>query len=253
MSRTTSEAARPCAIVTGGARGIGYAIAQRLIRDGYYVALWDRDADAVMAATAELGPHCEGSCVDVTDGAEINSTLVDLSLRAMSIMALVNNAGILGPVKKLIDLDDADYQTVMDVNLRSQYLVCKAVIPLMMTQNGPVRGRVVNISSVQGKEGMALSGAYGISKAAVLALTKILGKEHAADGILVNCVTPTAVETAMATLLTPERRHDILSRIPMGRFVQVDEVAALISFLCSDQCTFSTGAAFDLSGGRLTW
>ena len=121
----------------------------------------------------------------------------------------------------------------------------------MLEQEGPVRGRIVNMSSVQGKEGMALSGAYGISKAGILALTKILGKEHAADGILINCITPTAVETDMATLLAPERRQDILSRIPMGRFIEVDEVAALVSFLCSDDCTFSTGAAFDLSGGRL--
>jgi NAD(P)-dependent dehydrogenase (short-subunit alcohol dehydrogenase family) len=251
MSRHEPATARPAAIVTGGARGIGFAIAQRLIRDGYYVALWDVDRDGVMAAARDLGDHCAASPVDVTQSEHIKSALKTLTESGRPIRALVNNAGILGPVKKLIDLDEADYHIVMDVNLRSQFLVCKAVIPVMLAQTGPVRGRIVNMSSVQGKEGMSLSGAYGISKAGVLALTKILGKEHASDGILVNSITPTAVETAMATLLTPERRQDIVSRIPMGRFIEADEVAALVSFLCSDQCTFSTGAAFDLSGGRL--
>ena len=244
-------AGQACAIVTGGARGIGYAIAARLVQDGYHVALWDIDAAETKKAAASLGPSCEGMIVDVTDANQITTALTALSRNGRALHAVINNAGILGPVAKIIDLDEADYQKVMDVNLRSQYLVCKAVIPVMLAQQGPVRGRIVNMSSVQGKEGMALSGAYGISKAAILALTKILGKEHAADGILINCVTPTAVETDMATLLSPARRQDILSRIPMGRFIETEEVAALVSFLCSDDCTFSTGAAFDLSGGRL--
>lgn len=251
MKRQDPEAARPFALVTGGARGIGFAIAERLMRDGFCIALWDQDADALDKAAQSLGPLCQPAMVDVTDSTQIALALKSLVDRGRPVRALVNNAGILGPVCKLIELDSDAYQRVMDVNLRSQYLVCKAVIPVMLAQAGPVRGRIVNMSSVQGKEGMALSGAYGISKAGVLALTKILGKEHAADGILVNSITPTAVETAMATLLTPERRQDILSRIPMGRFVEVEEVAALVSFLCSDQCSFSTGAAFDLSGGRL--
>lgn len=251
MSMNDQPAARACAVVTGGARGIGYAIAARLIRDGYDVAIWDRDTAATSQAAASLGPACQGMVVDVTDAGQIGAALAELARSGCPLRAVVNNAGILGPVAKIIDLDEVDYQQVMDVNLRSQYLVCKAVIPVMLAQEGPVRGRIVNMSSVQGKEGMALSGAYGISKAAILALTKILGKEHAADGILVNCITPTAVETDMATLLTPERRKDILARIPMGRFIETEEVAALVSFLCSGDCTFSTGAAFDLSGGRL--
>ena len=252
MSEAIKTAPRALsAIVTGGARGIGYAIAKRLIRDGYHVALWDNDPEATRQAASLLGASCQGMVVDVTDSAQIAIALKELVGSGKPLGAVVNNAGILGPVLKLIDLDEADYQKVMDINLRSQYLVCKAVIPFMLEQEGPVRGRIVNMSSVQGKEGMALSGAYGISKAGILALTKILGKEHAADGILINCITPTAVETDMATLLAPERRQDILSRIPMGRFIEVDEVAALVSFLCSDDCTFSTGAAFDLSGDRL--
>lgn len=251
MNASNPETARPAAIVTGGARGIGLAVARRLIRDGYHVVLWDLDPDATAQAAASVGPFCQSRVVDVTDSTQIASALKELTITGRSLRAVVNNAGILGPVSRLVDLGEADYLKVMDVNLRSQYLVCKATIPVMLAQDGPVRGRIVNMSSVQGKEGMALSGAYGISKAGVLALTKILGKEHAADGILVNCITPTAVETEMASLLTPERRQDILARIPMGRFIEVEEVAALISFLCSSDCTFSTGAAFDLSGGRL--
>jgi 3-oxoacyl-[acyl-carrier protein] reductase len=251
MSKTPAMTGQACAIITGGARGIGFAIAARLIRDGYHVVLWDIDAAATTKAVTNLGPSCEGVAVDVTNAGQIATALAALHRNGRPLHAVINNAGILGPVTKIIDLDDKDYQKVMEVNLRSQYLVCKAVIPVMLAQEGPVRGRIVNMSSVQGKEGMALSGAYGISKAAILALTKILGKEHAADGILVNCVTPTAVETDMAALLSSERRQDILARIPMGRFIHPEEVAALVSFLCSNDCTFSTGAAFDLSGGRL--
>lgn len=243
-----TDAARPSAIVTGAARGIGLAVAERLIGDGYFVHLWDVDADEVSRAAEGLGLHARGAAVDVTDADQISRAVAAV---AGPLRAVVNNAGILGPVAKVVDLSESDYDRVMDVNLRSQFLVCKAVIPVMLKQHGAVRGRIVNMSSVQGKEGMAMSGAYGVSKAGVIALTKILGKEHAADGVLVNCVTPTAVETAMAKIITPERRQDIMARIPMGRFIEAEEVAALVSFLCSDQCTFSTGAAFDLSGGRL--
>lgn len=246
-----SEVLRPSAIVTGGARGIGLAVAARLIEDGYFVEIWDMDEREVTQAAARLGAQCRGFAVDVTDAAGIAEAL---SLRdARPLRALVNNAGILGPVERIVDLDADAFDRVMNVNLRSQFLVCQAIIPVMLKQDGKVRGRIVNMSSVQGKEGMALSGAYGVSKAGVIALTKILGKEHAADGVLVNCVTPTAVETAMAKIISPERRQDILSRIPMGRFIEVEEVAALVSFLCSKDCTFSTGAAFDLSGGRLNF
>jgi 3-oxoacyl-[acyl-carrier protein] reductase len=133
------------------------------------------------------------------------------------------------------------------------YLVCRAIVPRMRNQAGPVRGRIVNMSSIQGKEGMALSGAYGISKAGVIGLTKILGKELASDGITVNCVTPAAAETDMAKEITGARRAEIISRIPMGRFVATDEIAAMVTFLASDECSFSTGATFDLSGGRATY
>lgn len=246
-----SESMRPSAIVTGGARGIGLAVAARLIEDGYFVEIWDIDEREVAQAAATLGAHCRGFAVDVTDAAGIGAALARRDGRPLR--AVVNNAGILGPVERIVDLDAEAFDRVMNVNLRSQFLVCKAVIPIMLKQDGAVRGRIVNMSSVQGKEGMALSGAYGVSKAGVIALTKILGKEHAADGVLVNCVTPTAVETAMAKIISAERRQDILSRIPMGRFIEVEEVAALVSFLCSKDCTFSTGAAFDLSGGRLNF
>lgn len=246
-----SDAMRPSAIVTGGARGIGLAIAERLIADGFFVHLWDVDSGEVASAAKKLGSQAKGTLIDVTNPSQIGRAVEIIAQEGRPLRAVINNAGILGPVTKIVEFGDSDYDLVMNVNLRSQFLVCKAVIPTMLKQDGVVRGRIVNMSSVQGKEGMTLSGAYGISKAGVIALTKILGKEHAADGILVNCVTPTAVETTMAKIITPERRQDIMSRIPMGRFIEVEEVAALVSFLCSDQCTFSTGAAFDLSGGRL--
>jgi 3-oxoacyl-[acyl-carrier protein] reductase len=147
----------------------------------------------------------------------------------------------------------AEFRRVIDVNLTGTYLVSRAVIPVMLAQSGPVRGRIVNMSSIQGKEGLALAGAYAASKAGVIALTKSLGKELARDGITVNCVTPAAAETDMAKEITAERRNDIINRIPMGRFVMVEEIAAMVAFLTSDDCSFSTGAVFDLSGGRATY
>ena len=142
---------------------------------------------------------------------------------------------------------------MVEVNLVGTYLVSRAVVPRLLAQSGPVRGRIVNVSSIQGKEGLELAGAYAASKAGVIALTKTLGKELALDGVLVNCVTPVAADTDMMKEISPERRAEILSRIPMGRFVALEEVAAMIAFLGSDDCTFSTGAVFDLSGGRATY
>jgi NAD(P)-dependent dehydrogenase (short-subunit alcohol dehydrogenase family) len=167
-----------------------------------------------------------------------------------SVDILVNNAGILGPVAPLWEQEPAAFRRVIEVNLTGMYLVCRAIVPRMRKQKS---GRIVNVSSIQGKEGLARSGAYGISKAGVIGLTKILGKELAGDGITVNCVTPAAAETGMAKEITAERRAEIVARIPMGRFVETDEIAAMVAFLASEECSFSTGAAFDLSGGRATY
>jgi 2-dehydro-3-deoxy-L-rhamnonate dehydrogenase (NAD+) len=241
------------AVVTGGARGIGQAIATRFAREGARVAVWDVDRDAAKSAVRVLGEQHLALGVDVADVVRVeraaDATIADFG----RVDILVNNAGILGPVSPLWEQSPADFQRVLNVNLVGMHLVCRALVPHMRAHKGPPRARIVNISSIQGKEGLALSGAYGVSKAGVIALTKILGKELAADGIMVNCVTPAAAETDMAKEITAARRAELTARIPMGRFIEVDEIAAMVGFLASDECSFSTGAAFDLSGGRATY
>ena len=241
------------ALVTGGARGIGLAIAARFAQEGARVAVWDVDRDAARETVRSLGEHHLALGVDVADAARVQraaeATIADFG----RVDILVNNAGILGSVAPLWEQTAADFQRVMNVNLFGMHHVCRALVPHMRANKDAPRGRIVNISSIQGKEGLALSGAYGVSKAGVIALTKILGKELASDGIMVNCVTPAAAETAMAKEITPERRAELTARIPMGRFVQVDEIAAMVAFLASAECSFSTGTAFDLSGGRATY
>ena len=241
------------AVITGAARGIGLAVAARLASEGARVAIWDLDGAAAQKTAQSLGAQHFAEAVNVADETSVEDAAQRIHNKFGRIDILVNNAGILGPVAPLWELQPADFNRVMAVNLTGMYLVCRALVPRMRAQSGPVRGRIVNTSSIQGKEGLALSGAYGISKAGVIALTKILGKELANDGITVNCVTPAAAETDMAKELTPERRAEIISRIPAGRFVAVEEIAAMVAFLASDECSFSTGATFDLSGGRATY
>jgi 2-dehydro-3-deoxy-L-rhamnonate dehydrogenase (NAD+) len=241
------------AIVTGAARGIGLAIATRLAAEGARVSLWDVDGDAARARATELGSQHVAQAVDITDEAAVAGAAAATIAAFGQVDILVNNAGILGPVAPLWEQDPASFRRVLDVNITGMFLVSRAIVPHMRAKPGPNRGRIVNVASIQGKEGMALSGAYGVSKAGVIGFTKILGKELAADGITVNCVTPAAAETDMAQELTPARRADIIARIPIGRFVTVEEIAAMVAFLSSDECSFSTGAAFDLSGGRATF
>jgi 3-oxoacyl-[acyl-carrier protein] reductase len=239
------------AVVTGGAAGIGLAIARRLASEGARVAIWDRHgADSAAAA---LGEGHGGHQVDITDEVAV-SAAADATCHAFGrIDLLVNNAGMLGPVARLWEIAPADFRRVVEVNLTGAYLVCRALVPHLRRQAGAHRARIVNISSIQAKEGLALAGPYAASKAGLIALTKTLAKELAPDGILVNCITPSAAETAMMHELSPERRADILSRIPLGRFVTVEEIAAMVAWLGSSECSFSTGAVFDLSGGRATY
>ncbi len=232
------------AIVTGGAGGIGRAILARLREDGLRTVCWDL-SDAASEADLAL-------CVDVTDDAALDRAARETIDRAGTIRALVINAGILGPVGPVWEASPTDIRRVFDVNLTSAFLTARAVIPHMRANAGPDRGRVVIMSSLQAKEGTALAGPYAAAKAGLIALTKCLGKELAADGILVNAVTPTVVRTAMEQSITSERRADLLARIPLGRFMEPAEVAEMVAWLCSPQCSFSTGAVFDLSGGRAT-
>jgi 2-dehydro-3-deoxy-L-rhamnonate dehydrogenase (NAD+) len=243
-------------LITGGAGGIGRAIARAALASGARVSLWDNAADALQEAAKALS-ECERVTirqVDVTDQAAVDGALAADVAAFGRIDAFVNNAGILGDVLPLWETAPANFRRVLDVNLVGAYLCMRAVLDVMRRQDArPLRGHVVNVASVQGKEGLALAGAYGASKAGLISLTKSAGKEAGPLGIMVNCVTPAAAETAMAQELTAQRRADILQRIPLGRFVEVDEIARMVLFLCSDDCSFSTGAVFDLSGGRSTY
>lgn len=250
---TTYDLAGKTAIVTGGAGGIGLAIAALFLRSGARVGLWDRSPDGLEAAGALLG-GVETRVVDVTDAAAVAAAAAADHARFGRIDILINNAGILGEVTPSWRADPDAFRSVVDVNLTGAFLCLRAVLPLMRAQDpSPHRGHVVNIASIQGKEGMALAGAYSASKAALIALTKSAAKEVAGEAILINAITPAAAETAMAKLISDERRADILGRIPMGRFVETAEIARMVAWLCSSDCSFSTGATFDLSGGRATY
>jgi NAD(P)-dependent dehydrogenase (short-subunit alcohol dehydrogenase family) len=235
---------RGAAVVTGGAGGIGRAVLARLAADGFTPVSWDL-SDAV--------PDALALAVDVTDETALARAAAETVARAGPIMALVVNAGILGPVAHVWEAPVADIRRVIETNLVSTFLTARAAVPHMLKNPSPDRGRIVMMASVQGKEGTALSGPYAAAKAGVIALTKVLGKELATGGILVNAIAPTVVRTAMEQSITPERRADLLSRIPMARFIEPAEVAAMVSFLCGPDCSFSTGAVFDLSGGRSTY
>ena len=237
------------AVITGGASGIGFAIAQRMLASGASVTLWDRDAAALKTAMASLGASSHGVSVDVTNQASVQSA-VQQTLKFGNIDILVNSAGITGPNVKLWDYPVADWEQVMAINLNGVFLCCREVLPHMRGRN---YGRIVNIASVAGKDGNPNASAYSASKAAVIALTKSLGKELADTGVRVNCVTPAAVKTAMFDQMTPEHIAFMLSKIPMARFGTVEEIAAMVSWLCTEDCSFSTGAVFDLSGGRSTY
>ena len=232
------------AVVTGGAGGIGRAVLARLKRDGFRAVSWDL-LDDVTEADLAVG-------VDVTDDQALERAARQTVGQAGPIGALVVNAGILGPVVPVWEASPAEIRRVLEFNLTSAFLTARAVVPQMRLNAGPDRGRIVIMSSVQAKEGTPLSGPYAAAKAGLIALAKCLGKELASDGILVNAITPTVVRTAMERSITAERRADLLARIPLGRFLDPDEVAAMVSWLCSPQCSFSTGAVFDLSGGRST-
>ena len=253
----TDTLARPLegrhAIVTGGARGIGLAIARRCLANGASVALWDVEAATLAEAMAQLAPlgTVVTSLVDVRDEDQIARAAAQSQERFGRVDVLVNNAGVLGPTVPAWEHTPAQWRHVLDINLTGAWLCCRALAPLMLAQR---RGRIVNIASVAGKEGNGFNAAYSASKAGLIALTKSLGKELASSGVLVNCITPSAADTAVFAGVPAEHREQLrtalLSRVPMGRFVDVDEVAAMAAWLASDECSFSTGAVFDISGGR---
>ncbi len=238
------------AIVTGGATGLGHAIAQRLIESGGSVMLWDRHEQAARDAASALGARAAELAVDVTDHEAVREAAAQTLCAGGRIDALVNCAGITGPNAKVWDYPVQAWREVIEVNLNGLFHCCREVVPLMRNAG---YGRIVNIASVAGKDGNPNASAYSASKAAVIALTKSLGKELADTGVRVNCVTPAAVKTAIFEQMSEQHIQFMLSKIPMGRFGTPSEVAALVGWLCTEECSFSTGAVFDLSGGRSTY
>ncbi|HEX8010792.1 MAG TPA: SDR family NAD(P)-dependent oxidoreductase [Casimicrobiaceae bacterium] len=238
------------AVITGGASGIGLAVARRLIASGGRVSLWDRDPAALEQARSDLGAAVDVRVVDVAEAASVESAAQATVDALERIDALVCSAGITGPNTTTWDYPVDAWRQVIEINLNGVFLCNRAVVPLMLRQD---HGRIVNIASVAGKEGNPNASAYSASKAAVIGLTKSLGKELARTGVRVNCVTPAAVKTAIFDQMTQAHIDFMLSKIPMARFGQVEEIAALVAWLCTEECSFSTGAVFDLSGGRATY
>ena len=238
------------AVVTGGATGIGFAVAQRLAASGGRVSLWDRDPTALERAAASLGQRADARQVDVADADGV-AAVAQATLSALGrVDALVCSAGITGPNTTTWEYPVDAWREVIDVNLNGVFHCNRALVPAMLARD---YGRIVNIASVAGKEGNPNASAYSASKAAVIGLTKSLGKELAKSGVRVNCVTPAAVKTAIFDQMAQQHIDFMLSKIPLGRFGTVDEIAALVAWLCTADCSFSTGAVFDLSGGRATY
>ena len=240
------------AVVTGGARGIGYAISERLLQSGAKVALWDMDADGLAQALKELSAHGKvvAEKVNVADEVEIAAALAATEKSLGGVDILINNAGIAGPTVKLWEYTPADFRKVVEIDLVGPFLCCHAVVPGMMKRG---YGRIVNIASIAGKEGNANASAYSAAKAGVIGLTKSLGKELANHGIMVNCITPAAAKTDIFKQISQQHIDFMLSKIPMGRFVEVKEIAAMAAWLSSGDCSFTTGGVFDISGGRAVY
>jgi 2-dehydro-3-deoxy-L-rhamnonate dehydrogenase (NAD+) len=240
------------AVITGGAQGIGFAAAERLLQSGASVALWDIDAALLQQAAEQLAPlgTVSTQVVELTEEAAVQAATAATLQTHGRIDILLNNAGITGGNATTWELDPAIWRRVIEVNLVAPYLTCRAIVPHMIAAG---YGRIVNIASIAGKEGNPNASHYSASKAGLIALTKSLGKELATQGVAVNCITPAAAKTAMFATMTQAHIDFMLSKIPMQRFLEVGEAAAMIAWLASEECSFTTGAVFDLSGGRAVY
>src|SRR6516165_1971224 len=236
------------AVVTGGASGLGFAIAERLVASAAKVIIWDLNGEAAQTAAKRLG--CLSIGADVSDLISVTGAVHKTLAIVSAIDILINNAGVSGPNAKLWEYPVDDWKRIFAVNVEGTFYCCRALVPLMRERN---YGRIVNIASVAGKDGNPNASAYSASKAAVIALTKSLGKELADTSVRVNCVTPAAVRTPLFSQMTQAHIDYMLSKIPLGRLGEPQEVAALEAWLASEECSFSTGAVFDLSGGRSTY
>jgi 2-dehydro-3-deoxy-L-rhamnonate dehydrogenase (NAD+) len=240
------------AVITGGAQGIGLAVATRILASGASVSLWDRDVKLLTSLSMELGGKSSISVegVDVADPESVARATEATVAKYGAIDILVANAGIAGPNHKTWEYPFEAWRQVIDINLFGVFLCCRAIVPQMIKRN---YGRIVNVASIAGKEGNANAPAYSASKAAVIALTKSLGKETASHNIAVNCITPAAARTRLFDQMTKEHIDFMLSRIPRGRFLELAEVSAMVAWLVSEENSFTTAAVFDLSGGRATY
>ena len=240
------------AVVTGGAQGIGLAIATRLQESGASVSIWDSDQTVLESALAKLENtgRVNGEVVDVSDAALVDQAVESTIDKHRKIDILVANAGIAGPNQKTWEYPIEEWHRVVIINLLGVFNCCRAIVPHMLTHN---YGRIVNVASIAGKEGNPNASAYSASKAGVIALTKSLGKETAGHNIAVNCITPAAARTRIFEQMSKEHVDYMLSKIPRGRFLEVAEVGAMVAWLVSEENSFTTGAVFDLSGGRATY
>lgn len=238
------------AVVTGGAQGFGHAIVTRLREEGAEVCIWDHDADLTKKVVADFGGGVRGVQVDVTDTESIAAAVAESTAGGGRIDILVNNAGIAGPSAKVWEYPVDEWRQVIEIDLNGVFYCCRAVVPVMLKTG---YGRIVNIASIAGKEGNPNAAPYSAAKAGVIGLTKSLGKELADTDILVNCVTPAAAKTRIFDQISQAQVDYMLSKIPKARFVEVSELAAMVAWLSSDECSFSTGAVFDISGGRATY
>jgi NAD(P)-dependent dehydrogenase (short-subunit alcohol dehydrogenase family) len=240
------------AVVTGGAQGIGFAIATRLQASGASVSIWDLDQGALESAVLQLEKtgRVTGTAVDVSDVASVDRAVESTIEKHGRIDILVANAGIAGPNFTTWEYPVGEWRRVVSINLLGVYYCCRAIVPHMLRQN---YGRIVNVASIAGKEGNPNASAYSASKAGVIGLTKSLGKETAAQNIALNCITPAAARTRIFKQMSREHVEFMLSKIPRGRFLEVDEVGAMVAWLVSEENLFTTGAVFDLSGGRATY
>ena len=238
------------AVVTGAAQGIGLAISSQLLRQGAEVCLWDQDLNLVSKSSDELGPKSFYSEVDVTNPEAVSQATQDTLKQMGGIDILVNNAGVSGPNLTTWEYPIEDWKQVIDIDLNGVFYCYRSIVPVMISSG---YGRIINIASVAGKEGNPNAPAYSAAKAGVIGLTKSLGKELADSNVRVNCVTPAAAKTRIFDQMSEEHVNYMLSKIPMGRFVEVEEISLLVAWLSSEECSFSTGAVFDITGGRSSY